>query len=54
MSDFFGVPDCKGAYYLLLSGVYDFGNGFGVNGSVGYQGGLKNGACVTEIDGQRS
>ena len=54
VSDFFGVDDSKGAYYLLLSGVYDFGNGFGVNGSIGYQGGLKNGACVTEIGGQRS
>ena len=54
VSDFFGVPDSKGAYYLLLSGVYDFGNGFGINGSVGYQAGLKNGACVTEIDGQRA
>jgi len=54
VSDFFGVPDSSGAYYLLLSGVYDFGNGFGVNASVGYQGGLKNGACVTEIDGQLS
>jgi uncharacterized protein (TIGR02001 family) len=54
VSDFFGVDDSKGAYYLLLSGVHDFGNGFGINASVGYQGGLKNGACVTEIGGQRS
>ena len=54
VSDFFSVPDSKGAYYLLLSGAHDFGNGFGVNASVGYQGGLKNGACVTEMDGQRS
>lgn len=59
VSDFFGVPDTKGAYYLLLSGAHDFGNGFGVNASVGYQGGLKTGnqgysSCVTEIDGQVS
>jgi uncharacterized protein (TIGR02001 family) len=54
VTDFFGVDDTKGAYYIALSGTHDFGNGFGVNASVGYQGGLKNGACVTEIDGQRS
>lgn len=54
VTDFFGVDDTKGAYYLVLSGVHDFGNGFGVNAAVGYQGGLKNGACVTQIDGQRS
>ena len=38
----------------MLSGSHDFGNGFGINASVGYQGGLKNGACVTEIGGQLS
>ncbi len=54
VSDFFGVPDSSGAYYLALTGSHDFGNGFGINGSIGYQGGLKNGACVTEIDGQLS
>jgi uncharacterized protein (TIGR02001 family) len=59
VTDFFGVPDTKGAYYIALSGTHDFGNGFGVNASVGYQGGLKTGAqgfssCVTEIDGQVS
>jgi uncharacterized protein (TIGR02001 family) len=59
VSDFFGVPGTKGAYYVLLSGAHDFGNGFGINGSVGYQGGLKNGdpgysSCVTEFDGQVS
>ena len=59
VSDFFGVPGTRGAYYVLLSGAHDFGNGFGVNASVGYQGGLKNGdpghsSCVTEIDGQVS
>jgi uncharacterized protein (TIGR02001 family) len=59
VTDFFGVPDTKGAYYVLLSGAHDFGNGFGVNASVGYQGGLKTGnqgysSCVTQIDGQVS
>lgn len=57
VSDFFGVPGTSGAYYVQLSGNHDFGNGFGVNASVGYQGGLKNGdpgysSCVTEFDGQ--
>jgi uncharacterized protein (TIGR02001 family) len=51
-TDFFGVPNSSGAYYVTLGGSHDFGNGFGINGSVGYQGGLKNGACVTEIDGK--
>ena len=56
VSDFFGVPGTKGAYYVLLSGAHDFGNGFGINASVGYQGGLKAGdpgysSCVTEING---
>jgi uncharacterized protein (TIGR02001 family) len=59
VSDFFGVPGTEGAYYLVLSGAHDFGNGFGINASVGYQGGLKNGdpgfsSCVTEFDGQVS
>lgn len=59
VSDFFGVPGTKGAYYVLLSGAHDFGNGFGVNAAVGYQGGLKNGdpgysSCITEMDGQVS
>ena len=59
VSDFFGVPGTSGAYYVLLSGAHDFGNGFGINGSVGYQGGLKNGdpgytSCITEFDGQTS
>ena len=59
VSDFFGVPGTKGAYYVQLSGAHDLGNGFGVNASVGYQGGLKNGdpgysSCVTEFDGHVS
>ena len=54
VTDFFGVPDTSGAYYIALSGSHDLGDGFALNASVGYQGGLKNGACVTEIDGQVS
>jgi uncharacterized protein (TIGR02001 family) len=50
-TDFFGIPDSSGAYYIYFGGVHDFGNGFGVNASVGYQGGLKNGARVFEMDG---
>ncbi len=48
-TDFFGVPNSSGAYYVYFGGTHDFGNGFGVNASVGYQGGLKNGACPVEI-----
>jgi uncharacterized protein (TIGR02001 family) len=59
VSDFFGIPGTSGAYYVLLSGVHDFGNGFGVNASVGYQGGLKNGdpgfsSCYVEFSGQQA
>ena len=53
-TDFFGIPDSSGAYYVYLGGAHDFGNGFGVNASVGYQGGLKNGARITEINGSVS
>ena len=59
VSDFFGVPGTSGAYYVLLSGAHDFGNGFGINASVGYQGGLKNGdpgysSCYVEFGGQQA
>jgi uncharacterized protein (TIGR02001 family) len=50
-TDFFGYANSSGAYYISLAGVHDFGNGFGVNASVGYQGGLKNGARVFDING---
>lgn len=54
VSDFFGVPGTRGAYYVALSGSRDLGNGFGINAAVGYQGGLKNGdpgysSCITEF-----
>jgi uncharacterized protein (TIGR02001 family) len=59
VTDFFGVPGTKGAYYIALSGTHDFGNGFGINASVGYQGGLKNGdpgysSCYVEFGGQQA
>src|SRR5262249_27664271 len=34
-SDYFQVPDTKHTYYIDLSGTYDFGGGWGVNGHVG-------------------
>ena len=51
VSDFFGVPDSKGAYYLDGTITYPLTKEFSLIGHVGYQGGLKNGARVTEIDG---
>jgi len=49
-TDFFGVPDSKGSWYLNLGAAHDFGNGFGVNGSIGYQK-LAGNAKATEING---
>jgi len=48
VSDFFGINDSKGSWYLDASGTYDLGNGFGLVGHLGYQG-LKKNARVTEI-----
>lgn len=56
LSDFFnaeqiyGGGNAGGSYYVDLSGAYDLGSGFGVNGHVGYQK-LKGAAKVTEFDG---
>jgi uncharacterized protein (TIGR02001 family) len=47
-SDFFGIADTKGCWYLDASFAYDLGSGFGVNAHVGYQK-LKGGARVIEI-----
>lgn len=48
-TDFFGLSapgvDTKGSQYLDLSGAYDLGNGFGINGHVGWQK-IKNGTQV--------
>jgi uncharacterized protein (TIGR02001 family) len=35
-SDYFQIPDTKHTYYLDLSGTYDLGGGWGVNGHVGH------------------
>jgi uncharacterized protein (TIGR02001 family) len=50
-SDFFGVPDTKGAYYLDGTVTYPLTKELSLVGHVGYQGGLKNGARITELDG---
>ena len=50
VTDFFGAPDSNGSWYLNVAASHDFGNGFGINGSIGYQG-LKGGAKVTQING---
>lgn len=49
VSDFFSLPDSKGSSYIVVSGSYDLGSGFGINGSIGYQK-LRGGAAVTQID----
>ena len=48
VSDFFGINDSKGAWYLEGNGTYDLGNGFGLVGHLGYQA-LKKNARVVEI-----
>jgi uncharacterized protein (TIGR02001 family) len=48
-TDFFGLKapgvDTKGSQYLDLSGAYDLGSGFGINGHIGWQK-IKNGTSV--------
>ena len=51
VSDFFGVDDTKGAYYLDGTITYPLTKEISLIGHIGYQGGLKNGAKLTEIDG---
>jgi uncharacterized protein (TIGR02001 family) len=51
VSDFFSATDSKGAYYVDGTITYPFTKEFSLIGHVGYQGGLKNGARVTEIGG---
>ena len=50
VTDFFGAPDSNGSWYLNVAAAHDFGNGFGINGAIGYQA-LKGGAKVTQING---
>jgi uncharacterized protein (TIGR02001 family) len=51
VNDFFGVPDSKGAYYVDGTVSYPLSKEFSLIGHIGYQGGLKNGARITQIDG---
>ena len=51
VSDFFGISDTKGAYYLDATVTWPLNKQLSLVGHVGYQGGLKNGARLTEIDG---
>jgi uncharacterized protein (TIGR02001 family) len=50
-TDFFGFDDTKGAYYVDGTVTYPLTKEFSLVGHVGYQGGLKNGARITELDG---
>jgi uncharacterized protein (TIGR02001 family) len=51
MTDFFGATDSKGAYYVDGTVTYPLTKEFSLIGHIGYQGGLKNGARLTEIGG---
>lgn len=51
VSDFFSATDSKGAYYIDGTVTYPLTKEIALIGHVGYQGGLKNGARLTEIDG---
>lgn len=51
VSDFFGIQDSDGAYYLDATIAYPVTKELSLIGHVGYQGGLKNGARITEING---
>ena len=50
VTDFFGAPDSSGSWYLNVAAAHDFGNGFGINGAIGYQS-LRGGAKVVQING---
>ena len=50
-SDFFGIDDTKGAYYIDGTVTYPLTKEFSLVGHIGYQGGLKNGSRITELDG---
>lgn len=51
VSDFFGIPDSKGAYYVDGTVTYPLTKELSLVGHVGHQGGLKNGARLVEFDG---
>jgi len=52
VSDFFGIDDTKGAYYLDGTVTLPLTKELSLVSHLGYQGGLKNGARITEIDGR--
>jgi uncharacterized protein (TIGR02001 family) len=51
VSDFFGAPDSKGAYYLDGTVNFPLTKELALVGHLGYQGNLKNAARLTEMDG---
>lgn len=51
VSDFFGQPDSKGAYYLDATLTYPLTKELSLVGHLGYQGSLKNNARIFETDG---
>ena len=51
VSDFFGAPDSKGAYYLDGTVNFPLTKELALVGHLGYQGNLKNAARITEMDG---
>jgi uncharacterized protein (TIGR02001 family) len=54
VSDFFGFQDSKGAYYLDATIAYPVTKELSLVGHFGYQGNLKNGARISEINGNVS
>ncbi|HET7525928.1 MAG TPA: TorF family putative porin [Burkholderiaceae bacterium] len=51
VSDFFGVQDTKGAYYLDGTVTYPLTKEFSLVGHIGYQGGLKQNAHLVDMQG---
>ena len=51
VSDFFGAPDSKGAYYLDGTVNFPLTKELALVGHLGYQGNLKNAARIPELDG---
>jgi uncharacterized protein (TIGR02001 family) len=51
VSDFFGIKDTDGAYYVDATLAYPITKELSLIGHVGYQGGLKNGAHLTDMSG---
>lgn len=52
MDDYFSLPETQGSDYFDLSGSYDLGNGWGINGHVGWLSvkDWHNGTEVTDAD----